>query len=228
MTTLNHIVFDILNLASGGRISDDSKLAPRQIEEWVHQTRSRLLSQDLTKGKEITDEVIQPLGCVELEYVDKSTCPHLPVGCSILRSVKEIPRTIERVQRNTILSVEDLDSTEGFYQTTSFRSKWNKHNKYTAGQSRWYIYDNHLYLDGPKRIKRLALTGIFEDPSEVANFNYVNGDPCWTRDSKYPISKKMASDIVNIILKEKIGIEIQMPTDEINDASGEVRTTKQG
>jgi hypothetical protein len=229
-TTLNHIVFDIKNTAWGGRQPDDAGISDRQVEYWIHQTRALLIHNELVNRNKISESFIQHLGCVELEEVDASTCCDDEVGCSILKSVKKIPTTIQRNGRNTIVAVQSIDQKAAFSETTFFRMKFNQFNKYTKNKARWFLKDNFLYLTGNLLIEKISVSGIFEDPGEVQNFSTCEGDPCFDPGtSEYPVTTSMASLIMSIVLKEKLGIARQMPPDTKNDAqeSGTLQTQVQ-
>ena len=55
-------------------------------------------------------------------------------------------------------------------------------------------------------------------------FTDCEGVPCFTWDSDYPITQKMARTITSIVMKERLGIAMQAPNDENNDARGQSTT----
>jgi len=221
MTTLNKLIFDIRNIAYGGEVTDDLKIAERQIAYWISQVRALLIRQELSARMKPADAWIQHLHCVDLELVDASECCDVDLDCPILKSTKKIPTTIKRRGRNTILSVESLDGEYPYSETTSSRKKYIKYNKFTSKGKRWYLKDDYLYVTGDKTTLAIALSGIFEDPEEVRKFKTCTGEPCFTWDSDYPIDLGMATKVTDVILTTKLGIARQMPGDKTNNAYGE-------
>ena len=60
---------------------------------------------------------------------------------------------------------------------------------------------------------------IFENPEELSEFTLCNNiSSCFSWDSPYPVSLKMANDITNIVMQTKVMPFLQMPQDTSNDA----------
>ena len=137
-TNLNKIVYDIINIAYGGESSDDADVSFRQVAYWVMQERSMLLTQMMSRKLRVPAVCTEYLNCVYLEPVDASECCEVDSGVYVLRSINPIPRTIQRNNRDSILAVESLDGERAFSETTDTRRKWNKYNKYTSSNQRWY------------------------------------------------------------------------------------------
>lgn len=220
--TLNQLVYDIKNIISGGTQSDDIRISDRQVTFWINQARATLIGQLLSDGKSIPDALIQHLECVELECVDAAECCEISTCAKVLKSVQKIPETIGRNNRNTILSVSSPDKTVGFTETTYFRQRTNRHNKYTGNKPRWFTKNNYLYVTNEKVLEYVSLSGIFEDPTEALLFTDCDKNPCFTWDSEYPITSRIASVVTSMILKERIGIMASTPNDQTNNANGNI------
>lgn len=218
MPTLNELVYDIKNIAYGGEQSDDHRVSDHQVAYWVMQTRALLVRQELSTRNKISSSFIQHLHEVDLTSVDIEADSGGTAGTLILKSTLRLPETIQRGEKNTIISVETPDGTQTFSETTFFRRKYSSYNKYTGTQSRWYLKDGYLYLTNDLVIDKISVSGIFENPEEAANFNLSNGSDAFSWDDKYPISNSMSNTITDIVLKNKMGIVRQMPADETNDA----------
>jgi len=226
MTTLNHLIYDIKNIIYGGRAHDDAEINDRQIAYWVTQVRAMLIRQELFAKTSIHDSWVQHL-IVTMDQADTSEACGINTGCYILKSTQAIPRTIRRNSRNTITAVQSIDETTSFSETSIFRKKFNEHNKYTGSKSRWYLKNDYLYITNSKVIEKVSLSGIFEDPSEVARFTSCSGTPCFTNDTSYPVSADMASKITDIIVKTKATITaIGIDDDDTNDAKDKKEHTK--
>jgi len=231
--TANKLVYDILNIAYGGESADDADISMRQILYWVMQERSMLLTQLMSRRVRVPSACVEYLNCVWLEPVDASECCEMTdLGIHVLKSKYPIPLTIQRNSRDSILAVESLDGARAFSETTDTRRKWNKWNKYTANEGRWYLKNGYLYVNCDLRIEALKVTGVFEDPTEVWKINYCKaGDNCspgsndpilsaceYDWDFPFPISLSMAEQVTSIVLQKRINIIINAPTDETNNS----------
>ncbi|QDP52756.1 MAG: hypothetical protein Unbinned838contig1000_7 [Prokaryotic dsDNA virus sp.] len=225
MTNLNTIVYDIQNIAYGGESSDDADLSFRQVAYWVKQERSMLLSQMMSRKVRVPAVCVEYLNCVYLEPADASECCELESGIHILKSVNPIPTTIQRNGRDSILAVESLDGMRPFSETTDTRRKWNKYNKYTGSNQRWYIKNGYLYVSCDIRIEAVKVTGVFEDPEEVWKINHCTSShnpilsACeYDWEYPFPISLSMAEQVTSIILQKRVNIILNAPSDEENNA----------
>tara|TARA_R110002020_G_scaffold229316_1_gene440051 strand:+ start:19578 stop:20336 length:759 start_codon:yes stop_codon:yes gene_type:complete len=238
--TLNKLVYDVKNIAYGGYASDDAKIGDKQIAYWIMNERSMILSQIMGKKMRVAASCIETLERVFLKPVDESEACEIDLGTHVLKSVKPIPRTIQRNDRDSILAVESLDGQRAFSETTAFRKKWNKYNKYTSSKNRWYIKDNHLYVICDMLIDAVKLTGVFEDAEEVWLHNrcleemggvipgsgdddnkpdYESCEYSW--DEPFPISMTMAENVTTIVLQKRMQITLALPNDETNNAKGD-------
>lgn len=218
--TLAKQVKDIQRIAASGPISDDFRLSDRQVEFWIAEVRSKLISQSISKNKDINDIWIQTINCLELEQIDKSECCDIDTGCLILRSIQQLPNTVEGVDSNLILSVTGLDNTH-ITPTTRFRQRYKKYSRFTGNNKGWYIKDRYLYIINDDLLTRVNVHGIFEDPRDLALFHNCDGDSCFSMDSDYPVSMKMATDITDIIIATKVRPMFSVPQDTTNDSANQ-------
>lgn len=227
MNTLNHLVYDIKNIAYGGTQSDDTAVSDRQVAYWVNQVRSTLVEHDMSNTKSIPDAFVQHLECIDLECIDPTECCEVSIAETekLLRSTQKLPVTIQRRGKNTIVSVSSVDKSTAFSETSYYRQKMNKYNKYTGHKPRWFIKDNYLYIVSGFVMDTISVAGVFDDPTEALEFSTCKGTPCFTWDSDYPVTNKMAKVITDIVIKEKLGIVIQAPRDDSNDGRGRTEPT---
>ena len=90
-TTFNHLIYDILEIASSAGLNNEFKISTNQIGEWIEQTRATLIGQSLNKRDDINDTWVQYIGCLSLSQVDASLCCELKSGCYLLKSDKQLP-----------------------------------------------------------------------------------------------------------------------------------------
>ena len=226
MPNLNQLVYDLKNTGYGGMQGDDVPVSDRQVAYWFGLYRSIMLEQLFGKQRSIPDIFVQHLECVQLECVDAVECCELKSDHKILRSTQKLPETIQRNGKNTILAVSSADKKVAFSETSFFRQRTDKYAKYTGNEHRWYIKNGYLYLTNDHLTEWVSVSGVFEDPTEVINFTDCDGKLCFTWDDTYPITNAMANKITSMILQERLGVTLQAPIDETNDARGLVQTNK--
>jgi len=228
MITLNQMVYEIRNIYK--LYADDTLITNRLLAQYIKEARAKLLEEDITKGKIISDEFIQNLSCVNFEkYNFEDTCLnddftiqrgnteiHGLEAC-LMRSTCVIPHTIQRNSRNSIVAVQAVDLSKDYSETTFVRYKYNKYNRFTANSVRWFIKDNYIYLTNTNEITRLSISGIFANPEDVSSFTTCSGSPCFNWDSPYPIAAGMVKRVVDIVLKERLNISQYFEEDKIND-----------
>ena len=229
MASFNEIVMDIMSIKRG-QLSDDDIGDKRQFEFWLNNTRALLIRQDNNKGRSLTENIIQDLGCVELETADVSECCDLEYGCVIKRTKLELPRPIELSQSDAILRVATIDKTSKPFTFVPYEqfvfSGNGRFNKYqifaTYRNNRVYLSSsNGITLNGMRWIN---IRGIFEDPREAKAFTRCDGTPCYNNDSEYPMSTWMIEAVKKMILDTNIKAMLTIPADTSNDASGETQT----
>jgi len=216
-TTLAKLIKDVQLIAASGPVPDDFRMSDRLVENWITQIRSTLIAQGLEKRKDISDVWIQTIGCLELETVDEAECCDIEIGCTLLKSVRQIPTTIETKDSNLIIGVTGLDNTH-ITQTNRFKRRYKKYSRYTGSNKGWYLKDNYIYVINDNILKYVNVHGIFDDPRELASFKNCSGETCFSFDSNYPVSTKMADSIVNIIIQTKVKPFMTFPQDLSNDS----------
>jgi len=217
--TANHLVNDVLEIASSGGNPNEFKISNEQILYWVEQVRAQLIGQSLAKRDDINDSWVQYINCVELEQVDASECCLVDSDCYVLKSVKQIPSTIDTWKDNWIVSVTTIDGTP-IPKSNPIKQRYQKYNKYTSSKRAWYLKDDYLYVINDQLLTYVSIAGLFETPSDLANFVDCAGQACWTLDSNYPISLTLATQVTDIVIKTKVNPFFGFPYDTKNDASG--------
>ena len=221
MLSLRHIVSDIRNIADSGKNNYSFRISDEQIAFWVHEVRSMLISQAISKRQDISDVWVQELPCMELELVDASECCFITTDCYILKTKLKVPITVETGSDNLILRVTN-PLGDIITKSNPFEVKYNQFNKYTGVKHQWYLTNGYLYITSDLLLEYINIYAIFEDPEELSEYSSCTSSiGCFTWDSKYPCSLKMSNDITNIIMQSKVIPFLQMPHDTSNDAFSE-------
>lgn len=217
MQTLRKLVADIRNIADSGENNYSFRISDEQIAYWVHEIRSMLISQAITKRQDISDVWVQAIQCMSLELVDKSECCIVTTDCYILRTTQKLPITIETYSDNNILRVTTV-SGDIISKSNPFEVKYNQYNKYTSNKPQWYLQNGYLYITSNILLENINIFAIFENPEDLSGFSSCTEAACFTWDSPYPCSLKMSNDITNIVMQTKVMQFLQMPHDTSNDA----------
>jgi hypothetical protein len=202
MVTKNKLVYDLVNIYRGGVQSDDEILSLRQVSFWVDNTRAELIRQDFEKKRSISDNVVQTIGCLPVELIDASECPcNIASGCTIMRTVQQLPTTIETYHKNLITKIGPSLVGQRAYTIISYqRAPVFGSNKYNKNEVAAFLHNRYVYLiNADPELSFISLDGVFEYPEEVAAFFSCDGEACYTDDSRYPISAHMIE-----VLKQKI------------------------
>ena len=227
MKTLNEYVYDLLELYRGS-ITDDINLDKRQVESWIIDQRALWLRNELNKNRTIDDNLVQDLGCVELEISDSSDCCSVSTGCTVLRTKNIIPSTIERHNKNTITRIGPINKTNISYSLVSYdRAIYSGNGRANKNMIYAYMLNNRIYLKGNQSnisfaaLKYINIRGIFVDPREVASFTTCTGTACYDENSKFPLNEWMWNYMKAEIIKLTM-LKNQLPTDEDNNDSDNI------
>jgi len=223
--TLNQIAHSILESVRG-KIVDDDNIDIDQIKDMVHSARAKLLKQKFDKNLRVIDDVFtQSLGSIETEQVDTSIHPTIPSGKYSLRTTVDIPETIDRRNyEGTFTRIGPAERLSAKFNLVSYdraihsgNGKFNRNEVYAfLVDSRIHLISNSLYH---KPIQFIDVIGVFQNPTQVAQFIDEEGSSLYSDDKRYPISRAMRDDIENLIIKERIAQQSQAPSDVVNDGT---------
>jgi len=226
-TTKNHLIYDLMNMVRGGKLSDDELFSERQISFWIDTTRATLIRQDINKNRSINPDIVQSLGCVPVTIVDDSECPCKIVGCSTVMTEIDIPNTIETYQKNLITRVGPVQTSAKAYSFIPYqRAVWSGNNRFTKRITKAYLHNNRMYIVGPIDeigfLEYINIQGVFEYPEAAADFTHCSGKVCYTNDEPYPIAAWMIETMKKMIIQDNFKIGISVPTDNTNNAKGDI------
>lgn len=210
---LKEIIQRVQSLYSKGVQSVDSRLSARHIYHKILTTRTRLLSEQINKKQKISDWNYQTLSCVELIKVPNHQCPCIPPsGCEILRSKYKLPKPLTSFNSNMIKAVSSIDGSIKYSEISLLEKNYSKGNRYTIHKPDYFILDGYLYLTHSLNGPRIAtITALFENPSEVKEFenfcgeNCVECDECISPlDQEFPVDADKVDLIVEFSVKELV------------------------
>ena len=221
MTTWRQIVYMVLDELK--ITSDDSMFTEEHVVFLLSKYRGLLLKQQYKDvKKEIPESNFQTL-CLDLIQVPAIT-GELCEGGTYLRSKEKIP---------FLMSIFTPKVYTDDYYKGDITYVSRERMKY-VGYNRWLpniIYasigpDNYLYLKSfnPQYLYlgKIKLTGIFEDPEKVAEFECnKDGDSCDILDMPFHLEEALIPQLVQLVIKELSG-SIYKPEDSNNNASDDL------
>lgn len=218
--TLDMIADDITAIASSGSNPDNFRIPLEQIYYWIYQTRATLIGQSLAKKDDLNDTWLQQINCLELELVDESECCLIDSDCYVLRTVRQIPNTIDTWKANWLVSVTTPTGTQ-ISKSNQFANRYQKYSKYTGSKRYYYLKDNYVYVINDTLLEYINVQGLFENPADLSDYVSCENESCFNPNSSpYPISANMSSQITDIILKTKITpFLLQYRPDDKNDGA---------
>jgi hypothetical protein len=221
-TTLNKIAYKALNRIRP-ELSDDEAIDIRQLKDEVIALRALFIRNEQNKNRSIDQHIEQTL-CATLEVADRSVCTAVPVGCSILRTDRQIPNPIELHFSDGITDVGSIDNLEIPFSYIPYkRVRYAGNGRYNKETVFAFLFDDRMYFFSKentlhKYMTHARITGVFEDPREVGDFQFTDSSSCYTDDSTFPVNRWMEDYIVNALVERYIPT-IQLPVDPTNDGT---------
>jgi hypothetical protein len=225
--SLDTIINDLLNTIRGAKVSQSEQISKRQIEDWIHQYRATLIKQDLDKGKIPNPDYIQEIPSLRLEVVDQTTGSVFESDTYLLRTVLELPETIDLNFKPGFMYVGTIDGHEIQFGPES-RTKWQKFKRFTKYVPLAFLRNKRIHLSTVAPIQYITVRGIFEIPTEVSNFINTSSDVVYsTYRDRYPVPANWVPIIKEMILSKELGIITTTPSDTTNDGNNKVSVNAQ-
>lgn len=226
MATLNEIVYSIWQKVSP-IIGDDNLLDERQLKWFINNQRSLWIRNEYNRNRNIDDAVVQSLGAVELEIVDTIENTDITgISHKILKSKLQIPVAIELHNSTAITRVASLDMKEKKFSFVDYTAapyvgngKFNKNSVFAFLKGGYMYIVSNCNNPSTKALKYINIRGVFTNPEEVGRFRELDGSPCYSDDSKYPINTWMLPYIESEIMKGDLKFFYNVQIDESNNAN---------
>jgi hypothetical protein len=227
MLTKNKIAYDLLSLSRGGPISDDDEISLKQVSFWIDNIRAILIRQQVAKNQSINSDIVQTIPCLDIEEIDASFCPCEVVGCSILRSKKQIPTTIETEFKNLITKVSSpFIKGISFSEININRVPYVDFSKTGKKVVKYFVHNRYIYLLSHVLFDKITVSGVFQFPEDLKDYHDCSDEPCYSDDQYYPIGNHMIEVMKEMIIKNNIKLFTSLPSDLLNNADGTVNMMK--
>lgn len=214
MATRREIIYNLLNIIQSGRVSDDRSISYRQIGFILDYKRAQYIRQDQTKNWFDMDTIYQDLGVLAMEEIDSAECCCFESGCTIYRTVKEIPKTL-RFQLKYAIKVNAINKTRRFEVVLPERFEFIGFTKFGRLTEAVFFLNNRLYTQD---IAALNVRAVLEDPLDAKGFQCGETE-CFNDDMEYPLPADMITLITNDIMNTEIRTLLSMVQDLENNAT---------
>lgn len=212
-----------------GDIVDDDLLDDRLILKWINDQRATWLKNEMNKGRSDEDNVRQTIDKTEMKLVNSSLYSDFSTGKVILQSVIDIPRTIELLHKDSIVSIKLTDIlSEKINYIHYDRVPYAGNGIFNFDKIYAFMYRKKIHIISNKRNKKinftkyLSITGIFENPLEVIAIQTgkdVTKDFRDLLNYDYPLSLAMWTYMQAAILETTAKLFLK-PIDTENDGKG--------
>ena len=148
MATFNEYINDILETVRNNYIVDDTELTEALIAFTINYQRALWIRQEYNKpGRTIDHNIVQDLGCVELEEADRADCCGITIDCPILRTKQVIPNTIEFYNSTGITRVGPPDKLQIPISFVDYnQAVYSGNGKYNRNMLFAFLLNNRMYL----------------------------------------------------------------------------------
>lgn len=217
MSTEREIVYNILNIHTGGRISDDFIPAYNQVKFMLKYCRAMFIRRDLDVNWFSSKIYEQDLGELKMIPVDKAEAPCFELGCNVYRTEKKLPKFLRLKAKEGITFTGAVDKTTRIDLILPERAPFIKYSKYTNSIPRLYYLNGYIYSTSDDLIY-INVRGILENPEDANNY-LCDGEACYTNDSEYPLPADMIQQITDLILSKEMAYMLRQAPDTENNAN---------
>jgi hypothetical protein len=212
--------------------TDDTRYTDAYLYFLVNLKRSVYLRREYNQlQKTIDSQVLQTI-CMELEETSKSICPECYSGCedcTVIRTVKKLPKVLELHSRSTITKI----GTTGVFSRpinliTMDRLSYIGDDKHEKNAIFAGLHSNgHIYFKSKsttyRTLEYVDVTALFENPDDIAEFKCKTSDNgetvnCYDpTETEYPAQAWMVDLLILDIVRELATLK-QIPEDTLNNA----------
>lgn len=221
---LPSIVDDLKLIITHANPIQAHKVTKAQLRQWINNQRALWLTNEYNKGRGIRNNEKQVLYNVELVVVDSAELStEIDSEIRVLKSKYPIPRNLQLMLRDTLVSVRPLDVTSVRINYVPRELAIYSGNGVLNGKYLFaFKHDDHLYIkygsqaDTANILTNVSIEGVFENPFEVDRFNETEDDILLGKEH-YPVSMQFVEFIKSNVLQNDFGALMQMPKDDKPD-----------
>tara|TARA_R110000851_G_scaffold236923_3_gene389599 strand:+ start:1693 stop:2370 length:678 start_codon:yes stop_codon:yes gene_type:complete len=222
MATKSQHVYYVQNILNRGAKSDDARISNSLIAFTIDFVRALLIKRESNKYNHVSDANYQTV-CVTLSEVDPTICSlpfTLPSRCRLTRSTTTIPKFLT-AQWGDLSQVQYVDgrSIGKMSLPSSHRAEYSISLKDKVS---YFFRDEYLYILNDLDLKKVQLSGIFEDPEEANT-----SSSCDPLSDEYPLDSHLVSALYDMVI-QKLSAAQQFPQDNMNNTANDETISTQG
>jgi len=217
MATQRELIYTTRTLLRAGLITDDDKISDRQIAFMHDYIRALLIRRQCDKGQSVSDTHIQHLKCFELESVNTSFDPNFNLDCKVYRTLNKVPGFIETKQKDLVTRVSSPEFGGQAYDLIPYeRLPYARSTRFKGLFA--VLFDQRIYVIDSPYLEKINISGVFENPNDLANFKDCSSNQCYDWDQEYPLSLHLIDDLIKLTLSE-LEITLKIATDRVNNST---------
>ena len=224
MATLDEYAYNIRNIARSGQgNSDDDLLRIKQIKFWIQYYRAEGINVATDYGKDIDPQLVQDLGILALEEVDRSdsNCPAVDWGCVIKKVT--LPKFVAFPYNRALMFIGKIDKQTPFDLNKADVNIFKKATRFGHLRTKVFPIGTTYYLETTEAdadMKYINVRGVLEDPTKANYFSQEGCEGVCFNDAKdeYPMPLSLYTYILAKILSAELKWTTQSVTDELNNA----------
>lgn len=229
--SLQELSYELVELyRSTFKVTSDVDI--RLFKEWVRQSRVQLIKQRLDTLSVIDDSTVQDLGPVAFAPVTSSVKLTVPSDKFMLRSVSQIPSSINRrTEQGTFTRIGSADLLEAKFNFTNMeRALRSGNGRFNSNDIYAYLNGGYMYLISKsnlhKYITSCSIFGVFNNPEEAYTFNVNNAGTPWNDDMNFFVSPSIVMDLQNMILDKKFKLILTQADDRVSNGVDDTTITR--
>lgn len=222
MATQRELIYSVKNILRGGQITDDDAITDRQVAFLIDAARATLLRQQYNKGQNLSDNNIQTVPCMGVEQVDTSLMPGFPSQCTVYKTTNPLPKPIESKGKDLITGISAPIIGGLTYEYIPYaRLPYASFTRFKRPMVT--IFNRYLYLIDAPYTLNIAVTGVFENPNELSEYNDCEGQPCFNWDTEYPMSSHLVEAAVKMVA-DMLTFSVRTLADRTNTGAHELES----
>lgn len=173
-----------------------------KIKDKAISLRSLLLRQEYTKNN-ISQQLIQTLGCIRLQCVDIVDCCEVKANINVLRTEQVIPMPL-RVKNDLFYFVGTVKKEQPFLYCNHEDLEYVLTNRFNGKYPRYSYRNGHIYVFNPpeRSLEFITVESIFDDPRVVGNFCDCDNSLCYTDDTPIYFPNDLRMTVDDLLEKE--------------------------
>lgn len=232
--TIRELIHRVKATYARGVSTDDSSLRNRLVYSKIKSAYADLINDPRIRIR-VDDFARVTIDCVQLVETTPFDCDCIPsLGCKVYRSKYKIPTPIHNQGRIMFGPVRTLDGSKEYAILSNRQSAYSGYAKYAANIERGFIKNDYLYIIKSGGEEIVSITGVFQDPFEVAEFKTVCME-CQTTESclslldqEFSMPAEIEDKVINKSVQELIDPLRKAWKDDRNDSKEEKAQTNRG